>query len=60
MTKIRGQTEAARKHLAKVNRWTIQQTEAYLAEVWQVWGERSQHSSWTSCSTWTNDGKGLA
>lgn len=51
LAEIRGQAEAAKKHLAKVNCWTTQQTETYLAEVWQIWGERSQHS-WKLDLSW--------
>jgi hypothetical protein len=44
--------------LAKVNRWTGQQTEAYLAEVWQIWGERSQHS-WKLDLSWLEQEFGI-
>jgi hypothetical protein len=58
LAEIRGQAEAAKKHLAKVNRWTGQQTEAYLAEVWQIWRERSQHP-WKLDLSWLEQEFGI-
>ncbi len=39
----RGRDKTARRHLAKINGWTDQEVDDYLAEVWQVWHERSAH-----------------
>jgi hypothetical protein len=36
----------ARAHLARVNGWTLAQADAYIAETFQVWAQRS-HGSWT-------------
>jgi hypothetical protein len=58
LAEIRGQAEAAKKHLAKVNRWTSQQTEAYLTEVWQIWRERSQYS-WKLDLSWLEQEFGI-
>lgn len=40
---VKGKGEIAEAHLAKVNRWTLEQTHQYLGEVWEVWAKRSQH-----------------
>jgi hypothetical protein len=42
----------ARAHLARVNGWTLGQTDAYIAEAFGVWAQRSQ-------GPWTLDLEGL-
>lgn len=43
LAEINGKRERAEAHLARVNKWTQAQTNEYLAKVWAVWAERSQH-----------------
>jgi hypothetical protein len=43
LASLRGNGEAAKAHLAKVNDWTLERTSQYLEHVWHVWEERSQH-----------------
>jgi hypothetical protein len=42
----------ARAHLARVNGWTLGQTDAYIAKAFGVWAQRSQ-------GPWTLDLEGL-
>lgn len=46
LANVRGRSEMACEHLAKVNGWSIQQTNDYVRQCFQVWQERSQHE-WT-------------
>ncbi|MDQ4075003.1 MAG: HNH endonuclease [Chloroflexota bacterium] len=48
---VRGYGARAKAHLATVNGWSEAQTEAYLAEVWQTWHERSRYQ-WTLDLSW--------
>jgi hypothetical protein len=48
----RGKGGQARAHLARVNGWTLEQADAYIAEVFQVWAQRSG-------GPWTLDLEGL-
>lgn len=48
---IQGKEESAKAHLAKVNGWTIEDTEAYLEEVWEVWSRRSREQ-WKLDLSW--------
>jgi hypothetical protein len=38
-----GRGDFAQQHLAKVNSWTVEQTEAYVQYCFKVWQQRSQH-----------------
>ena len=40
---LQGHGEKAEAHLAKINGWSRQQTEAYLETVWETWHKRSSH-----------------
>ncbi len=40
---LRGQGEQAEAHLAKVNNWSSEETDAYLETVWETWHKRSSH-----------------
>ncbi len=52
LASIHGQAVRARAHLARVNGWTLSQTEASVREAFRVWARRSQ-------TTWTLDLEGL-
>jgi hypothetical protein len=52
LANVRGKGAQARAHLARVNGWTLEQADAYIAEAFQVWVQRSQ-------GPWTLDLKGL-
>ena len=41
---IQGKYEVAREHLAKVNKWDIEDAEEYIRAQFETWNERSQHS----------------
>jgi hypothetical protein len=49
---VKGRGAQARAHLARVNGWTLAQADAYIAEAFQVWAQRSQ-------GPWTLDLEGL-
>jgi len=51
LAKVNGSLAEARSHLAQVNSWTEAETEAYLAQVWMVWEERSRHD-WRLNLSW--------
>ena len=51
LAEVNGRGEAARAHLAKVNRWTAQDTDLYLEGVWETWYARSR-CDWTLDLTW--------
>jgi hypothetical protein len=38
-----GRGDFAQQHLAKVNSWTVERTEAYVQYCFEVWQQRSQH-----------------
>ena len=40
---LKGQGKKAEAHLAKVNGWSPEQTDAYLETVWETWHKRSSH-----------------
>lgn len=44
LANVNGRGDIAAAHLAKINRWTSEQTAAYLKNVWEIWAERSAHS----------------
>jgi hypothetical protein len=44
---IQGQAVRARTHLARVNGWTLSQTETCIREAFRVWAQRSQ-GPWTA------------
>ncbi len=50
---LRGYGERAEAHLAKINGWTREQTDAYLKTVWDTWQERSGHD-WSLDLDWLN------
>jgi hypothetical protein len=52
LANVRGRGAQARAHLARVNGWTLAQADAYIAEAFQVWAQRSQ-------GPWTLDLEGL-
>jgi hypothetical protein len=49
---VKGKGAQARAHLARVNGWTLAQADAYIAEAFQVWAQRSG-------GPWTLDLEGL-
>jgi hypothetical protein len=49
---VKGKGAQARAHLAPVNSWTLAQADAYVAEAFQLWVQRSQ-------GPWTLDLEGL-
>ena len=40
---VKGRGEIAKAHLARVNRWTLDQADEYLEDVWAIWAKRSRH-----------------
>jgi hypothetical protein len=52
LANAQGEGAQARAHLARVNGWTLEQTDAYIAEAFQVWAQRSG-------GPWTLDLEGL-
>ncbi len=52
LANVKGQSAQARGHLARVNGWTLAQADAYIAEAFQVWAQRSG-------GPWTLDLEGL-
>jgi hypothetical protein len=46
LAEVKGEGARARAHLARVNGWTLEQADAYLAEAFRVWAQRGQ-ASWT-------------
>jgi len=51
LANTRGRGDEARRHLARVNGWTMPEAEAYVAEAFRVWRERSQHD-WSLDLAW--------
>ena len=52
LANVQGKGAPARAHLARVNGWTLEQANAYIAEVFRVWAQRSG-------GPWTLDLEGL-
>jgi hypothetical protein len=52
LANVQGKGAQARAHLARVNGWTLAQADAYIAEVFRVWAQRSS-------GPWTLDLAGL-
>jgi hypothetical protein len=52
LANVQGKGAQARAHLARVNGWTLEQADAYIAEAFQVWAQRSGRP-------WTLDLEGL-
>jgi hypothetical protein len=52
LANVKGKGAQARAHLARVNGWTLEQADAYIAEAFQVWAQRSG-------GPWTLDLEGL-
>ncbi len=50
---LRGYGKRAEAHLAKINGWKREQTDAYLETVWDTWHERSSHD-WSLDLDWLN------
>lgn len=50
---VQGYGEQAEAHLAKINGWNREQTDAYLKTVWDTWHERSCHN-WSLDLDWLN------
>ena len=48
---ISGKGGFAQSHLAKINQWSMEKTEAYIKEQFQLWEERSQYE-WTLNLDW--------
>lgn len=42
LAQIKDRGEIALQHLAKVNKWSIEQSEVYVSECFEVWQKRSQ------------------
>jgi hypothetical protein len=51
VAELKGHLAEAQAHFIQVNEWTEAETEAYLAHVWRVWEERSEHE-WTLDLSW--------
>ena len=51
LANTRGRGQDAQCHLARVNGWTVSETEEYVADAFRVWRERSQHE-WTLDLAW--------
>jgi hypothetical protein len=45
LANVKGRGAQARAHLARVNGWTLAQADAYIAEAFRVWAQRS-HGPW--------------
>ena len=50
----RGRGQAAKDHLAKVNGWTLEQTELYVTGCFDKWEERSKYQ-WELDLAWLQD-----
>ncbi len=48
---LKGQGQKAEAHLAQVNGWSSEQTDAYLETVWETWHKRSRHD-WSLNLDW--------
>jgi hypothetical protein len=52
---VRGRILEAKRHLAKVNGWTLDQTIHHIAEAFALWNLRSRHP-WTLDLSWLTRG----
>jgi hypothetical protein len=43
LAEIKGNAARAKKHLAKVNKWDMAQTEAHISEAFFIWNDRNKH-----------------
>ncbi len=50
---LRGYGKQAEAHLAKINGWSKDETDAYLETVWETWHKRSCHD-WSLDISWLN------
>jgi hypothetical protein len=53
LANVKGRGDIADRHLAQVNGWTIQQTQQYVEDQFQVWLKRSQYD-WKLNISWLN------
>lgn len=44
LANVRGRGSIAARHLAKVNHWTKEQTEKYIALQFEVWKKKGQYA----------------
>jgi len=51
LAKIKGKYEIIKKHLAKVNKWTIEEAEKYIEEQFDIWEKRSKYK-WEIDYSW--------
>ena len=51
LANVKGRGEIADQHLAEVNQWTMQKTQQYIEEQFQVWKKRSQ-DEWELDISW--------
>jgi hypothetical protein len=51
---VRGKEDEAKKHLAKVNKWSNLEVENYLTTVWNQWRKRSKNN-WKLDLSWLED-----
>ena len=49
-----GKGEQAKKHLAKVNGWSLQDADYYIEVMFEVWHRRSREN-WTLDISWLED-----
>ncbi len=56
---VHGKGEAALKHLAKVNGWTLDQARRYRDEAFRTWRARSQHE-WMLDLSWLRERFGIS
>ena len=54
LANIRGRIDTVKRHLAKVNAWTEQETNDYVAEQFDVWMDRSLYE-WKVDLTWLDE-----
>ena len=55
---LRGYGEQAEAHLAKINGWSKDETDAYLETVWETWHKRSCHY-WELNLFWLQENYGI-
>ena len=56
---LNGKRDEAFNHLKTVNKWTDEEANEYLSEVWSVWAHRSQHD-WKLDLSWLHKAAGKA
>jgi len=54
LAQVKGKYEQARKHLAKVNGWTIEDTEQYIRKQFGLWQQRSK-KEWKLDYSWLKE-----